>query len=470
MPNDDALLRTDDGKLRTNWEDYLTSIDAVESLAGYDLFADLPDAVEYCVEAGVNGDNPDADIAPPVIQCGAADGAWHGDNVAIACTASDAESGLSHASDASFTLMTSVASGDQNANASTDTRVVCDAVGNCATAGPIASNMIDRKLPSASITTPVNGAVYQLNHSVIAAFGCADDGAGIATCVGTAANGSAIDTSSTGAKTFVVTATDTVGNSSSSTVGYTVATNAISINNIPSPAFIGGSFVPGFDYAGDGATSVTSSTPSVCVVSGPVVTFLAGHVHAGRSCNGNGEFRSGHRCGAVIRDQQARHDDQHREHSRRCGFGWQLHAGVRLRRQRADAPALGDTRGVQDSRRQQRQFVGSGVHDRGVGDAERHLPARRWPVAVVRSPIGRRGRDEMSRPLSITERLDIAVADHTAHRLHHRTVRREDRQREGVAAAAGLAAIRGRDLEPVAGRAVPQSVPRTTPCRCRISD
>ncbi len=39
------------------WEDYITTVDAVESLTGYDFFSNLPDAVENCVEAGTDGTN-----------------------------------------------------------------------------------------------------------------------------------------------------------------------------------------------------------------------------------------------------------------------------------------------------------------------------------------------------------------------------------------------------------------------------
>jgi len=216
MPNDDNIRNTD-------WHAYLTSVDAVEALTGYDLFASLPDSVEYCVEAGVNGVNPPADVAPPVLQCGTADGAWHGDNVTIACTASDGESGLGDPADATFTLMTSVGTGVEDSSAATDSRIVCDAVGNCATAGPIAGNMIDRKAPQIALTTPQNGGVYQFNKTALAAFGCVDGGSGLATCTGTVANGAAIDTSSKDTKSFVVTASDAVGNTSSTTVFYTVA-------------------------------------------------------------------------------------------------------------------------------------------------------------------------------------------------------------------------------------------------------
>ena len=44
--------------IRNNpWESYITTVDAVESLTGYDFFSNLPDAVENCVEAGTNGIN-----------------------------------------------------------------------------------------------------------------------------------------------------------------------------------------------------------------------------------------------------------------------------------------------------------------------------------------------------------------------------------------------------------------------------
>jgi hypothetical protein len=45
----------------------------------------------------------------------------------------------------------------------------------------------------------------------------------VASCSGPAANGANIDTASVGAKSFVVNAADTVGNTANKTVGYTVA-------------------------------------------------------------------------------------------------------------------------------------------------------------------------------------------------------------------------------------------------------
>jgi len=51
MPNIQGIRNND-------WQDYLTSVNAVEALSGYDLFANVPDAIENAVEAGVNGANP----------------------------------------------------------------------------------------------------------------------------------------------------------------------------------------------------------------------------------------------------------------------------------------------------------------------------------------------------------------------------------------------------------------------------
>ena len=40
------------------WESYLTTVDAVETLTGYDFFTALPEPIQRCVEAGTNGNNP----------------------------------------------------------------------------------------------------------------------------------------------------------------------------------------------------------------------------------------------------------------------------------------------------------------------------------------------------------------------------------------------------------------------------
>jgi len=45
--------------IRNNpWQDYLTTVDAVEAMTSYDFFANVPDAIENAIEAGTNGSNP----------------------------------------------------------------------------------------------------------------------------------------------------------------------------------------------------------------------------------------------------------------------------------------------------------------------------------------------------------------------------------------------------------------------------
>lgn len=164
------------------------------------------------------------DTQAPKVSCGSASGSWSATDVSIGCTASDGVSGLANPSQASFSLQTSVPAGTETANASTDSVNVCDAAGNCSTAGPISGNKVDKKAPSITITTPT-ATSYPLGQTVNAAYGCSDGGSGVATCAGTVANGAPIDTGSIGAKTFAVNGTDNVGNTSSSSVAYSVRYN-----------------------------------------------------------------------------------------------------------------------------------------------------------------------------------------------------------------------------------------------------
>jgi uncharacterized delta-60 repeat protein len=172
------------------------------------------------VVARYHGDSP-ADTTSPTVECGSADGAWHAADVSIACTASDAESGLADPADASFSLSTNVAVGMEEANASTNSRQVCDNAGNCATAGPISGNMVDKKGPAISIVRP-GEETYLLNELVSASYSCADGGSGIASCSGPVADGASLDTSTVGPRSFTVTATDNAGNDTSLTHDYRI--------------------------------------------------------------------------------------------------------------------------------------------------------------------------------------------------------------------------------------------------------
>jgi hypothetical protein len=170
------------------------------------------------------------DQTSPTIDCGIVDGIWHGTDVKIACTASDSGSGLANpTTDASFSLSTNVANGEEVINAVTDSRTVCDLAGNCATAGPISGNMVDKKVPSISILAPITDGIYTLNQAIAASYNCNDGGSGVATCVGPVVNGANFDTSTVGTKSFEVTTTDYAGNIKSQSLTYEVGTT------IPTP-------------------------------------------------------------------------------------------------------------------------------------------------------------------------------------------------------------------------------------------
>jgi dehydratase len=83
------------------------------------------------------------------------------------------------------------------------------------------SNDVDS--PAITINAPVKDQVIVRNAVVPASFSCNDGtGVGVRSCVGTVANGAAINTSTLGAKTFSVTATDNEGKFGTATVSYTV--------------------------------------------------------------------------------------------------------------------------------------------------------------------------------------------------------------------------------------------------------
>lgn len=77
--------------------------------------------------------------------------------------------------------------------------------------------------PSISITAPGSGATYQQGQAIPASYSCSPAApATISACTGTAANGAALDTSTPGTRTFTVQATDSLGQTSSQSVSYTV--------------------------------------------------------------------------------------------------------------------------------------------------------------------------------------------------------------------------------------------------------
>ena len=87
----------------------------------------------------------------------------------------------------------------------------------------VSYTVVDTKAPSIVVTTPAPGAVYAVGEQVAADYSCSDDGSGVASCVGSVADGAPLDTGSPGQKTFTVNATDNAGNPASKSVSYSVS-------------------------------------------------------------------------------------------------------------------------------------------------------------------------------------------------------------------------------------------------------
>lgn len=131
---------------------------------------------------------------------------------------------------------------------------------------------IDKSAPVVSISTPANGGTYQFGSQVLASFSCQDSVSGISSCEGTSSSGAAIDTSSTGLKSFVVRGVDVAGRETSSTVTYRVVAPTTTVMTAgPNPSVSGQS------------VTFTATVASAAGVSSGMVTFVSGGTTLGSS-------------------------------------------------------------------------------------------------------------------------------------------------------------------------------------------
>jgi hypothetical protein len=148
----------------------------------------------------------------------------------------------------------------------------------------VPSVTISYATPTASISTPANGASYAFGQQVTSSFTCADvlGGPGNASCVDQNGNpsGSAVDTSAVGAHVFTVTATNADGLVGQGSVSYTVTRAGQSIGFTsapPSPAVFGGGYTPAATGGGSGNPVVfsvdSSSGAGVCSISSGTVSL-----------------------------------------------------------------------------------------------------------------------------------------------------------------------------------------------------
>ena len=150
---------------------------------------------------------------------------------------------------------------------------------------------IDVTPPTIAITSPTN-TIYLLNHSVLANYSCTDSDSAVATCVGTVANGSPIDTASVGTKTFTVNATDPSGNASTQSVVYTVSFGICALYD-QTKTVQSGSTVPIKVELCDASGADTSSSSVVVTATAltQISTGAPGAVEASGNSNPGNNFR-----------------------------------------------------------------------------------------------------------------------------------------------------------------------------------
>jgi hypothetical protein len=152
--------------------------------------------------------------------------------------------------------------------------------------------VVDLVKPTVTFTSPAaDGVTFTQGRPVPLTFTCADENSGVASCIGSPALGSNLDTSTPGTFTYSVTAKDTAGNENVVTRSYTVipATNVDGTVNGSVPATLAltlgapasfGAFTPGVtrEYSASTTATVTSSAGDATLTVADPSTNHTGHL------------------------------------------------------------------------------------------------------------------------------------------------------------------------------------------------
>lgn len=151
--------------------------------------------------------------------------------------------------------------------------------------------VIDTTPPSITITSPT-ATIYLLNQSVLASYSCSDSDSAVATCIGPVPNGSPLDTSSVGTKTFTVQSSDPSGNTASQSVNYTVSYNLCVLYDQTEAVHSGATIPIKLELCDSAGTDVSSSTITVTAVSvTQVSTNAPGTLISSGNANPDNNFR-----------------------------------------------------------------------------------------------------------------------------------------------------------------------------------
>ena len=199
--------------------------------------------------------------------------------------------GVATASDiAGPVTITGPGAGTYPLGTTTTTYTATDAVGNTSSCNS-SITVHDTTTPMITITTPAH-TVYAIGQVVNASYSCSDTGSGVASCIGTVASGSPIDTSSAGTKSFTVTAVDNVGNTSHQTVTYDVGYKICTLYD-STKAVQSGATIPIkleiCDAAGNDMSSAGITLTAIGVTQ--LSTSISGPVMASGNANPDNNFR-----------------------------------------------------------------------------------------------------------------------------------------------------------------------------------
>ena len=166
------------------------------------------------------------DTTPPIIKATVTGtlgtNGWYTSNVTVAWAISDTGSRITSTSGCGNVSLTTDTTG---------TTYTCKATSGGGTASQSVTIKRDTTPPKGTIVTPVSGTTYTQGQTVKASYTCADSTSGVSTCTGTVANGTNLDLTSSGSKSFSVKATDQAGNATNTSISYTVAaTTAATVN------------------------------------------------------------------------------------------------------------------------------------------------------------------------------------------------------------------------------------------------